>query len=295
MRAGEAGGVQEHAGEPEAAVATVVPAGKSTDAPTTGAVTETAEPEPVSPHSTVGLTVGLGFAQLAVAVGPLPVPVVVQPLADVAVDAAHHPVGVGLIAHDVPGGLLHELPVELQPRRGRGVELADLAGNLGEPAHVLGVVRSEDPELPAKIWAIDKQVKIGSKGEKSNWGGFLLSTMLPILFLVGIMILFMRQMEAGGNRAFSFGRSRAKLITGDRPKVTFQDVAGADEAKEELQEVIEFLREKYRMNDPIPVQYFAWIGNALQGDLGISAGVILLLDINHRHDAPLGTRPYGRV
>jgi cell division protease FtsH len=102
---------------------------------------------------------------------------------------------------------------------------------------------AEDPELPAKIWAIDKQVRIGSKGEKSNWGGFLLSTMLPILFLVGIMILFMRQMEAGGNRAFSFGRSRAKLITGDRPKVTFQDVAGADEAKEELQEVIEFLRD----------------------------------------------------
>jgi cell division protease FtsH len=86
-------------------------------------------------------------------------------------------------------------------------------------------------------------VDVGSKGEKSNWGGFLLTTMVPILFLVGIMILLMRQMEAGGNRAFSFGRSRAKLITGDRPKVTFEDVAGADEAKEELQEVIEFLRD----------------------------------------------------
>jgi cell division protease FtsH len=102
---------------------------------------------------------------------------------------------------------------------------------------------AEDSGLPGKIWAIDREVRIGSKGEKSNWGGFLLSTMLPILFLIGIMILFMRQMEAGGNRAFSFGRSRAKLITGDRPKVTFQDVAGADEAKEELQEVIEFLRD----------------------------------------------------
>jgi cell division protease FtsH len=102
---------------------------------------------------------------------------------------------------------------------------------------------AEDPELPDKIWAIDKQVDVGSKGEKSNSRGFLLTTMVPILFLIGIMVLLMRQMEAGGNRAFSFGRSRAKLITGDRPKVTFDDVAGADEAKEELQEVIEFLRD----------------------------------------------------
>ncbi|MFH1314397.1 MAG: ATP-dependent zinc metalloprotease FtsH [Candidatus Eisenbacteria bacterium] len=102
---------------------------------------------------------------------------------------------------------------------------------------------AEDPDLPDKIWAVDKGVDVGSKGEKSNWGGFLLTTMVPILFLIGIMILLMRQMEAGGNRAFSFGRSRAKLITGDRPKVTFEDVAGADEAKEELQEIIEFLRD----------------------------------------------------
>jgi cell division protease FtsH len=105
---------------------------------------------------------------------------------------------------------------------------------------------AEDPELPGKIWAIDRDVEIGSKGEKSNWGGFLVSTMIPVLFLIGIMVLLMRQMEAGGNRAFSFGRSRAKLISGDRPKITFEDVAGADEAKEELQEVIEFLKDPRR-------------------------------------------------
>jgi cell division protease FtsH len=105
---------------------------------------------------------------------------------------------------------------------------------------------AEDAELPDKIWEIDEDVRVGAKGEKSNWGGFLLTTMVPVLFLIGIMILLMRQMEAGGNRAFSFGRSRAKLIMGDRPKVTFEDVAGADEAKEELQEVIEFLRDPRR-------------------------------------------------
>jgi cell division protease FtsH len=105
---------------------------------------------------------------------------------------------------------------------------------------------AEDPELPEKIWAVDEEVEVRSKGEKSNWGGFLLTTMVPVLFLIGIMVLLMRQMEAGGNRAFSFGRSRAKLIMGDRPKVTFEDVAGADEAKEELQEVIEFLKDPRR-------------------------------------------------
>jgi cell division protease FtsH len=102
---------------------------------------------------------------------------------------------------------------------------------------------AEDSELPDKVWAKNAGIEIKSKGEKSNWGGFLLTTFVPILFLVGIMILLLRQMEAGGNRAFSFGRSRAKLIMGDRPKVTFEDVAGADEAKYELQEVIEFLRD----------------------------------------------------
>jgi len=102
---------------------------------------------------------------------------------------------------------------------------------------------AEDSGLPDKIWDKNPGVEVKSKGQKSNWGGFLLTTFVPILFLVGIMILLLRQMEAGGNRAFSFGRSRAKLIMGDRPKVTFEDVAGANEAKEELQEVIEFLRD----------------------------------------------------
>ena len=80
--------------------------------------------------------------------------------------------------------------------------------------------------------------------EKStNWFGYLLSSILPWIILIGIWILLMRRMQGGGPKGiFSFGKSRAKLLTENRPKITFKDVAGVDEAKEEVQEIIEFLR-----------------------------------------------------
>jgi cell division protease FtsH len=70
-----------------------------------------------------------------------------------------------------------------------------------------------------------------------------LITWAPILFLIGLWVFFMRQMQAGGNKALSFGKSKAKLLSGSAKKVTFKDVAGVDEAKVELHEIIEFLRE----------------------------------------------------
>jgi cell division protease FtsH len=73
-------------------------------------------------------------------------------------------------------------------------------------------------------------------------GTFLLNA-LPWLLFIGFWIWIIRTMQGGGNRAFQFGRSKAKLISPDTPKVTFADVAGADEAKEELQEIIEFLKD----------------------------------------------------
>jgi cell division protease FtsH len=73
--------------------------------------------------------------------------------------------------------------------------------------------------------------------------GALLINLLPYILLIGLWILIFRQMQAGGAKAFSFGKSKAKLLTGDTPKVTFADVAGCDEAKLELQEIIEFLKD----------------------------------------------------
>ena len=71
----------------------------------------------------------------------------------------------------------------------------------------------------------------------------LLIGLFPYLLIFGIWFFLFRSMQAGGAKAFSFGKSKAKLLTGDTPKVTFDDVAGADEAKVELQEIIEFLKD----------------------------------------------------
>jgi cell division protease FtsH len=83
------------------------------------------------------------------------------------------------------------------------------------------------------------------KAEKPQDSSFLalLLTWSPMLLFLGVWIFFMRQMQSGGNRALSFGKSRAKLTSTQGRKVTFNDVAGVEEAKEELQEIIEFLKE----------------------------------------------------
>ena len=85
-------------------------------------------------------------------------------------------------------------------------------------------------------------VAITAKEPKENLVALLIA-ILPWAALVLLYWFIFRQMQAGGNRAFSFGKSKAKLLTGDTPKITFADVAGADEAKVELQEVIEFLKD----------------------------------------------------
>ncbi len=99
---------------------------------------------------------------------------------------------------------------------------------------------ANDPKEIERLRA--KNVEISATDAKPSIIGQLF-TFLPFFLVVGIFFVFFRQMQAGGAKAFSFGKSKAKLLTGDTPKVTFADVAGADEAKEELEEIIEFLRD----------------------------------------------------
>jgi cell division protease FtsH len=88
----------------------------------------------------------------------------------------------------------------------------------------------------------DKAVRISAQEARFSGVSFLV-TILPYVLLIGFWIFLFRQMQSGGNKAFSFGKSKAKLLSGDTPKITFADVAGADEAKVELQEIIEFLKD----------------------------------------------------
>jgi len=88
-----------------------------------------------------------------------------------------------------------------------------------------------------------KNIQIIAKPETTSPWAALLYSWAPILLMIGFWIFIMRQMQSGGNKALSFGKSRAKLSSSSQKKVTFKDVSGVDEAKEELQEIIEFLKE----------------------------------------------------
>jgi cell division protease FtsH len=91
---------------------------------------------------------------------------------------------------------------------------------------------------------LEKKITVIARPEEEKFSWFsIFISWFPLILLVGVWIFFMRQMQSGGGKAMSFGKSRAKLLTETQGKITFEDVAGVDEAKEELEEIIQFLKE----------------------------------------------------
>ena len=113
-------------------------------------------------------------------------------------------------------------------RKEANVSLLDTLQKLGVTAEDLQRENVEIDVPPPHLW--------------ESWGNILIA-LLPLLLLGVLFFFILRQAQGAGNQAFSFGKSRARMFTGDRPTVTFDDVAGNDEAKHELQEVVEFLKE----------------------------------------------------
>jgi cell division protease FtsH len=116
-----------------------------------------------------------------------------------------------------------------------------IAGTLAD-GQAFRVYAPEDPNLVPRL--TEKSVRVEAGPEAS--GNPLLQILLswfPMLLLIGVWVFFMRQMQSGGGRAMGFGKSRARLLTEKQGRITFEDVAGIDEAKSELEEIVEFLRD----------------------------------------------------
>ncbi len=121
--------------------------------------------------------------------------------------------------------------VEVASRKEPGADITEVLTNLGVTQEMLNGITIE-VQTP------------------SEWGSWfaILSSLLPLVLLGGLLLFMMRQAQSGNSQALSFGKSRARMFSGDKPTVTFDDVAGVEEAKQELLEVVEFLKEPEKFN-----------------------------------------------
>jgi cell division protease FtsH len=111
-----------------------------------------------------------------------------------------------------------------------------------EAEKVKTVAPANDPKLIETLMASGVETNVKAPDQSSWWVSLLSTILVPVLIIVGLWIFMLRQAQSGSNQAMSFGKSRAKMMVENKPSVTFQDVAGIEEAKTELQEIVEFLK-----------------------------------------------------
>jgi len=156
-----------------------------------------------------------------------------------------HPIGWTAFKEQVEAGNIRSLTKTESTVQGEFVETVAIMLENGTAPDVRRfeiVLLAEDPAFPE--WVREHNPDAFLKGDtpKTSWLSVIVTYYLPFLLILVLWLFFIRQMQGGSNKAFSFGKSKAKLINMDKPTVTFEDVAGCDEAKVELEEIIEFLR-----------------------------------------------------
>ena len=124
------------------------------------------------------------------------------------------------------------------------IEGNQITGHLAGTGQSFSTYMPDDPGLVSRLRSNAVLIDVKPSGDErvSPLYGVLLNW-LPMLLIIGVWIFFMRQMQGGGGKALGFGKSRAKMLTEKQGRITFDDVAGIDEAKEELQEIVEFLKD----------------------------------------------------